>query len=172
VIRIHSILSLVCGSLLVAFAPGNGISQEKPARHAPNFALTTLDGKPLNLSDHSGKVVLLDFWATWCVPCQTEVPRFVSFQKRYGKQGFQVIGISMDDSPESVRKFYAKYNMNYPVALETEKVANDYGGVLGLPLTYLIVGNGTIVKQYDASADLDVMERDIKRLLESAPRAD
>jgi peroxiredoxin len=109
VIRAHSILPVFCVGLLVALIPGRGISQERPARHAPNFALTTLDGKPLHLSDYSGKVVLLDFWATWCVPCQTEVPRFVSFQRQFEKQGFQVVGISVDDTPDPVRKFYSKY---------------------------------------------------------------
>lgn len=172
-IRNHTILSLLCACLLLTLAATIGIGQEKPTpRVAPKFALTTLEGKPLRLSDHSGKVVLLDFWATWCVPCQTEVARFVSFQRQFEKQGFQVIGISMDDTPEPVRKFYATYKMNYPVAMGTDKVANDYGGVLGLPLTYLLARDGTIVKQYDGSADLDVMERDIKRLLESAPKAD
>lgn len=169
-IRVHSILPVLCVALLLALIPGRGISQENPPRRAPNFALTTLDGKPLHLSDYGRKVVLLDFWATWCVPCQTEVPRFVSFQRQFGKEGFQVIGISMDDTPYPARKFYAKYKMNYPVALGNEKVANDYGGVLGLPLTYLVARDGTIVKQYDGSADLDEMEKDIRRLLESATK--
>lgn len=166
-IRIHSILSVLCVGLLLALILDRGISQEKPARRASNFTLTTLDGKGLHLSDYSGKVVLLDFWATWCVPCQTEVPRFVSFQNRFEKHGFQVIGISMDDTPDPVRKFYAKYKMNYPVALGNEKVANDYGGVLGLPLTYLVARDGTIVGQYDGSADLDEMEKEIKRVLDA-----
>jgi len=170
VIRVHSILSVLCVGLLLALIPGRGKGQEKPARHAPNFALTAIDGKPLHLSDYTGKVVLLDFWATWCVPCQTEVPRFVSFQKHYERRGFQVVGISLDDTPEPVRKFYARYKMNYPVALGTAKVANSYGGVLGLPLTYLIARDGTIVKQYDGSADLDEMEKDIGRLLEASAK--
>lgn len=152
-------------AILVSTAFASG--QEKSApRTAPDFDLKDLTGKQLRLSDYRGKVVLLDFWATWCAPCQTEVPRFVAFQNEYGKNGFQVIGISMDDAPEPVRKFYTKFKMNYPVAMGTEKLADDYGGVLGLPLTFLIGRNGHIVKRYDGSADLNQMELDLKKLLE------
>lgn len=156
---------LILFAFLVATAFAFG--QEKSApRTAPGFDLQDLTGKRLRLSDYRGKVVLLDFWATWCAPCQTEVPRFVAFQNEYGKNGFQVIGISMDDTPEPVRKFYTKLKMNYPVAMGTEKLADDYGGVLGLPLTFLIGPNGQIVTRYDGSADLNQMELDIKKLLD------
>jgi cytochrome c biogenesis protein CcmG, thiol:disulfide interchange protein DsbE len=150
--------------LLIAALPGQ--SEEK---RAADFSLRTLDGKQLKLSDYAGKAVLLDFWATWCVPCQTEVPRFVAFQKQYATEGFQVIGISMDDSPEPVRKFYAKFKMNYPVALGNADVAKAYGGVLGLPLAFLISRDGTIIKQYDGSASLDDVEKDLRMAL-AAPR--
>ena len=133
---------------------------------APQFTLAGINQPQVRLSDYEGKVILLDFWATWCTPCQTEVPHFVAFQSTYGKQGFQVIGVSMDDTPEPVRKFYAKFKMNYPVAMGTARAAQAYGGVLGLPLAYLIAKDGRIVKRYDSSADLDSMELEIKRLLE------
>ncbi len=154
-------------ALLCAFTLLAGAQQKSVPKTAPDFALTTIDSKPLKLSAYRGKVVLLDFWATWCVPCQTEVPRFVSFQNQYGKEGFQVIGISMDDSPAPVRRFYSQYKMNYPVALGTSAVAESYGGVLGLPITFLLDRNGTIVKRYEGKADLDEMEDDVKRLLAS-----
>ena len=157
-------------ALLLACDLATGQEKRMPDKAAP-FTLTGLDGKPVRLSDFKGKVILLDFWATWCVPCQTEVPRFIAFQNKYGDQGFQVIGISMDDTPYPVRKFYAQYKLNYPVAMGTTKVADSYGGVLGLPLTYLIARNGRIIKQYDASADFEQMEAEIKLLLsqENAP---
>ena len=157
-------------ALLLATGLATGQEKRLPDKAAP-FILTGLDGKPVRLSDYKGKVILLDFWATWCVPCQTEVPRFVAFQNKYGDQGFQVIGISMDDTPGPVRKFYSRYEVNYPVAMGTTKVADSYGGVLGLPLTYLIARNGRIIKQYDASADFEQMEAEIKLLLsqENAP---
>src|SRR5215471_17519267 len=82
---------------------------------APDFSLTDIDGKKLNLADFKGKVVLLDFWATWCTPCREEIPHFVELQKQYGPQGLQVIGISMDDDGKPVKKFYEEFKMNYPV---------------------------------------------------------
>lgn len=164
----RSIARFVCAGLFVALVSVCSVAQQPSTPSiAPGFSLTTVEGNRVTLSEHSGKVILLDFWATWCVPCQTEVPRFVAFQNQYGKQGFQVIGISMDDSPVPVRRFYTRFKMNYPVAMGTEDVAKAYGGVLGLPLTYLIARDGRIVKQYDGSANLDEMEREIKRLLGS-----
>ncbi len=99
---------------------------------APDFSLQDLNGQPLELANYRGKVVLLDFWATWCTPCRGEDPSFVEFQNKYREQGLQVIGISMDDGPKPVREFYQEFKMNYPVALGNEKVAKAYGGVLGL----------------------------------------
>src|SRR5664279_2139807 len=84
---------------------------------APDFTLTDIDGKKLALSDYRGKVVLLDFWATWCTPCRAEIPHFVEYQNAYRDQGLQVVGISMDDDVKPVRPFYQEYKMNYPVAL-------------------------------------------------------
>ncbi len=157
---------VLCFSALTCVLAGQ--AQVKPAlTKAPDFALTALDGKRVTLSEFRGKVVLLDFWATWCVPCQTEVPRFISFQNKYGERGFQVIGVSMDDSDVPVRKFCEKFRVNYPVAMGTTKVAEAYGGILGLPVTYLLTPDGTIVKKYEGSADLDRMQKDIEQLISS-----
>lgn len=133
---------------------------------APEFSLAGLDGKPLSLADYRGKVVLLDFWATWCVPCRTEIPHFVEFQNKYREQGLQVIGISMDDGPKPVQEFYQQYKMNYPVALGTDKVAESYGGVLGLPVAFLIGRDGRIAAKYVGEAQMPVIEQNIQTLLQ------
>jgi peroxiredoxin len=134
---------------------------------APGFVLEDLDGQRLDLSSYRGRVVLLDFWATWCTPCRSEIPRFVDLQGRYRDQGLQVIGISMDDGPKPVRDFYREFKMNYPVALGTEKVAESYGGVLGLPINFLIDRDGRIAAKYVGEVEMPVLEREIQTLLQA-----
>jgi len=133
---------------------------------APEFALSDLQQKKLDLSAFRGKVVLLDFWASWCAPCQQEMPRFAAWQTQYGPSGLQVIGISMDDDPALARKIIAKLRLNYPVAMGDEKLGAAYGGVLGLPLTFLIDRNGIIQAQFSGEGDLKAMEEKLKDLLE------
>jgi cytochrome c biogenesis protein CcmG, thiol:disulfide interchange protein DsbE len=129
---------------------------------APDFTLTDLQGGKLNLADYKGKVILLDFWATWCVPCQTEIPRFIEWQKKHGAQGFQVIGISMDDDESAARAFVKRYSLNYPVAMGTEKLAESYGGVLGLPANIIIDRQGRILSKHVGETDLTALEDEIK----------
>jgi thiol-disulfide isomerase/thioredoxin len=134
-------------------------------KKAPEFMLTDLNGGNLDLAGFRGKVVLLDFWATWCAPCQVEMPRFAQWQRQYGPQGFQVIGISMDDDPALARRLYAKLKLNYPVAIGDERLGELYGGVLGLPLTYLIDRNGKVIARFQGDPDLKAIERRLKALL-------
>ncbi|MDR3748852.1 MAG: redoxin domain-containing protein [Acidobacteriota bacterium] len=145
-------------------SPKPASSQGNPA---PEFSLAGLDGRPLSLADYRGKVVLLDFWATWCVPCRAEIPHFVEFQNKYREQGLQVVGISMDDGLKPVQEFYQQYKMNYPVALGTDKVAESYGGVLGLPVTFLIGRDGRIAAKYIGAAHMPVIEQKIQTLLQA-----
>lgn len=141
------------------------IAQVKVGDPAPAFAIKTIDGKNLSLANYEGKVVLLNFWATWCGPCQTEMPRFIRFQREFGAKGFQVVGISMDDSNAPVRTFISKLKPNYPIALGNAKVAESYGGILGLPITLLIDRKGRIAKRYEGAVNLDAMQHDVERLL-------
>jgi thiol-disulfide isomerase/thioredoxin len=134
---------------------------------APEFSAANLDGQQLSLSAYRGKVILLDFWATWCVPCRDEIPQFVEFQKKYGGQGLQIVGISMDDGPGPVRDFYQKFQMNYPVAMGTAKIGEMYGGVLGLPINFLIDRDGRIYSKHIGATDMSVYEKEINTLLQS-----
>jgi thiol-disulfide isomerase/thioredoxin len=133
---------------------------------APGFSVQDIDGKPLDFANYSGKVVLLDFWATWCVPCRTEIPHFIEFQNNYAAQGFQVVGISMDDGPQPVREFYKQFNMNYPVGMGTTKLAESYGGILGLPVTFLIGRNGHVAAKYVGLTDTGTIQQKIEALLQ------
>jgi len=132
---------------------------------APDFALPQPDGPDLRLSSYRGKVVLLDFWATWCDPCREEIPHLVELQQRYGDRGLQIIGISMDDSIEPVSPFYQQFHMNYPVVMGSAKTGELYGGVLGLPITFLIDRDGRIYSKHIGATDAAVFEREIKSLL-------
>lgn len=132
---------------------------------APDFSLPLLTGGNLELSAYRGKVVLLDFWATWCDPCREEIPRFVDLQDKYGSQGLQIIGVSMDDDPAPVRDFYQRFNMNYPVIMGNAKVGGAYGGVLGLPIAFVIARDGRIYAKHIGATDISVFEKEIVGLL-------
>jgi len=132
---------------------------------APDFSLKGIDGKAVDLASYHGKVVLLNFWATWCTPCRGEIPNFVEFQDKYGPQGFTNIGLSMDDDAKPVEAFYQQFKMNYPVGMATEKVAQSYGGVLGLPVSFLIDRNGNIAAKYVGAANIPMVEQEIQTLL-------
>jgi len=140
----------------------------QPTTHnAPDFTRPTLDGKSIRLSDHRGKLVLLNFWATWCGPCIAEIPRFSAWQTKFGPQGFQVIGVSMDDDQAPVQKFNRKYQPTYPIVMGDEHLGELYGGVLGLPISYLISPEGKIIARYQGETDLNQMEARIRDLLTS-----
>ena len=132
---------------------------------APNFVLPQLDGTPLRLSSYRGKVVLLDFWATWCDPCREETPHFVELQKQYADRGLQIIGVSMDDTSDPVRDFYRQFHMNYPVVMGNAKTGEAYGGVLGLPIIFLLERDGRIVAKYMGSTKPETFDQEIAALL-------
>jgi cytochrome c biogenesis protein CcmG, thiol:disulfide interchange protein DsbE len=110
---------------------------------APQFARSDLQGRPFDL--RRGKVVLIDFWASWCPPCIIAIPHLGQLQKKYGARGFQVVGVSMDDSADITKETMQKIRFDYPVVLGDAKLGNLYGGVLGLPLQFLVGADGKIL---------------------------
>jgi thiol-disulfide isomerase/thioredoxin len=134
-------------------------------KQAPDFSRKDLNGGRIDLGRLRGKVVLLNFWATWCAPCQLEMPRFVQWQRNYGPQGLQVIGISMDDDPALALRVDRKLKLNYPVAMGNEELGALYGGVMGLPLSFLIDKNGEVRAQFQGETDLKAIEDQLKLLL-------
>jgi peroxiredoxin len=139
---------------------------------APDFTLTDSTGSPLRLSAYKGKVVLLDFWATWCGGCKVEIPWYVEFQNKYRDDGLSAIGVSMDDEGwKSVKPFLADHKLNYPAVIANQDVAHRYGGLTSLPMTLLIDRNGRVAESHAGVVDKDAFEKKIKALLhESSAR--
>jgi cytochrome c biogenesis protein CcmG/thiol:disulfide interchange protein DsbE len=132
-----------------------------------NFTFKDAHGKPFTLSDYKGKVVLLDFWATWCPPCRKEIPGFVELYNNYRSRGFVVIGVSMDDSLSDIKKFARRYKMNYPILLGAGR--DDLGpafGQLPLPTAFVLGRDGKICGKHDGLTPKEQFEREIVPLLE------
>jgi len=131
---------------------------------APEFRLLSIDGRPVSLSDFHGKVVILDFWATWCPPCRREIPDFIALQSKYEGQGLQIVGVALDE-PDKVKGFAKSWGMNYPVLLGDDDIANLYGGISGIPTTFLIDRTGKIAGRYEGFRSKEEFETAIKQLL-------
>jgi len=113
---------------------------------APDFSRADFGGKTVTLSAYRGKVVLLDFWASWCAPCLEEMPDLIGLQKQNGGK-LQVIGVSMDDGPDAAKSITKHFSFNYPLLMGDAKFGNLYGGVLGLPEIFLIGRDGKVLKR-------------------------
>lgn len=150
-----------------------GQNQFGPARGtmAPDFELEILQGKgkKIQLSSLKGKAVIVNFWATYCDPCKIEMPWLADLQKKYGPQGFQILGIVMDDPGEkTIIDFTKKMGVNYPVLVGTEKVADLYGGIDGLPTTFFLDRDGKVVDRVLGLEDETLIEASIKKSLGDA----
>jgi peroxiredoxin len=133
---------------------------------APDFALQSIDGKTVRLSDFRGKAVLLNFWATYCAPCRIEMPWFVELQDRYAAEGLQVVGVAMDDaSPDDIETFASELGVNYPILVGEETVGNAFGGVQFLPSTFYIGRDGKVVGKVFGLKTNNEIEENIKKTL-------
>jgi thiol-disulfide isomerase/thioredoxin len=149
-------------------SPASGTAcpaDSKPANL--NFTLKDVQGRNIRLADYKGKVILLDFWATWCGPCKVEIPWFVEFQQKYGAQGLQVIGVSVDDTVEKLRPYVKEYKMNYPVlqGLHHDDIQDAYGPLWGIPVTTIISRDARICAKHSGISSKEKFENAIKALL-------
>jgi Peroxiredoxin len=135
---------------------------------AQDFALKDADGKTVRLSDYRGKVVLLNFWATWCGPCKIEIPWFMDFERRHKDKGFAVIGVSMDDDGwDAVKPYVSRMGINYRMLMGNDEVARAFGGVEALPTTFLIDREGKVAAKHVGVAARSDFENGIEELLKS-----
>ena len=142
----------------------SGLSEKKHG-NAYNFSLFNLDGKIINLSDFEGKVVLLNFWATWCAPCLREMPLLEEFNQLYSDEGLQVIGIAIVSKKKDVPKKANDAGVTFPICVGEKKLIADYGYFTSIPHTFLIDRKGKIVKEFSGSMDKPLVEKEILSLL-------
>jgi thiol-disulfide isomerase/thioredoxin len=131
------------------------------------FSVKDVNGQTVNLADYKGKVVMMNFFATWCAPCKYEIPLFVELQEQYRDQGVVFVGVQIDDDPQLLKPFADQYKVNYPmlVANEREDLQEAFGPFWGIPVTVMIQRDGTICKRHMGIATKDQFEQDIKALL-------
>jgi len=141
--------------------------QNHDRKPAANFTLLDSNGAKVTLASLKGKVVLLNFWATWCGPCQVEIPWFIEFNKTYKARGLAVVGVSMDeDGWKSVKPYLAAKKIDYPIVVGTEDVAKAYGGIDSLPSTFIIDRDGKIAFSHSGLVGKDTYDSEIRSLLE------
>ena len=165
-IKENKLIPTLAATLLGLYLTTFAAEPQKTPMAAPDWQLQNLEGQPVKLSDFKGKVVLLNFWATWCPPCREEIPDLVSLQQQYAAQGLVVLGISMDaGGPTLVASFAKKLEINYPVVMGNAKIAAAYGGLRGLPTTFIIGRKGNLVDGLEGATDRASLEVKIKPLL-------
>jgi peroxiredoxin len=146
--------------------PSACMANAKPANL--DFKVKAIDGTTdIALSSYRGKVILLNFWATWCGPCKAEIPGFVELMTQYKDQGLVVVGYSVDDTPDKAKAFAKEYNINYPIllGLEREDVQDAFGPIYGIPASFIISKDGRVCKRHTGIAPKAVFEKEIKALL-------
>jgi len=152
-----------------AEAAQSPLCDKNPKAANLNFVLKDSEGKDYNLASQKGKVILLDFWATWCPPCKVEIPWFVEFQRTYGPKGFIVIGVSVDDPASALKPFGEQYNVNYPLLVGDGRAdikgPRGYNASWGLPKTFVIGRDGAICKTHIGLSRKEHFEQQIKSLL-------
>lgn len=149
-----------------AGGPAAGVLAAEDRRPSPDFSLKDLDGRDVRLADFRGKVVMVNFWATWCPPCRAEIPDLIELQSQWGPKGLQIIGISLDDEGAAkVAPFASQNRINYTMLVNGNGAANAYGGIEGIPTTFLLDRQGRVVERRAGVAPREHWQQMIASLL-------
>jgi thiol-disulfide isomerase/thioredoxin len=150
--------------LITCFVVGIALSQARPK--APNFRFKSSTGKIIELAKLRGKVVVVNFWATWCGPCRAEIPGFIEVYRSYKSKGLEIIGISLDENGwDVVKPFLEKYKITYPVVVGDGKVVHDYGGIDAIPTTFIVNRDGDVVSGHRGLLPKAQLERMLREVL-------
>jgi len=172
--RIHLVVAVFVAITMASCntATNAALKPESKRRQAPNFTLKDNSGQTVQLSDYKGKVVFLNFWATWCGPCKEEIPWLIEFEQEYKGKGFAVLGVSMDEEGwDAIRPFISNRKVNYRVLLGTPEMADLYGGVDALPTSFILDREGRIAQAYVGAQLKRKFQNDLFELLGSQANA-
>ncbi len=158
--RLNILVLSICSILLLSVAA-------QSATRMPNFILpNALNGKKVSSEIFEGKTLFVTFFATWCPPCIEEIPTLIDLHKQYGRDGFSVVGLSVDQGgKKAIQRLVKKKAINYPILIANSKTMQDFGGVYGIPVSFLVNKKGNVVKKYTGYIAKSVLEKDLKKVL-------
>jgi cytochrome c biogenesis protein CcmG/thiol:disulfide interchange protein DsbE len=169
--KLPKVASLMLTAFLVGFlcfgCSGDDEGGKNSVGRAPDFSLKDMNGKIVRLSDLRGKVVLINFFATWCAPCRQEIPDFLRLYDHFKEKGFEIVGIGVDMEGEAaLRPFSEKFRISYPIVVGTREVVLDYGDITGVPTSFFVDRQGHIAERFIGQRPYSILERNVTELLE------
>lgn len=164
------VLALAVGGFLVTGGSTNNGTSSPPAtagkkEYAPNFTLSLIDGKNFQLNEHKGKPILINFFASWCLPCREEMPVLVKTAREYGPKGVVFLGVAVDDTEEKMKDFIVRYEVNFPVGLDKTAEVQKSFGLYGIPTTYFIDKQGVINYFHSGAVTEELLQHELDKLL-------